>query len=87
MCVCLQAVVIMRVQLLVLRRLACDGLVLGLHDKLEEFSWTEAAWPELYSVTVKHKRDVNGEPVLVDVNDDLKRELQFFNQVCATHTI
>ena len=51
----------------------------ALHDKLEDISWsTEHSWVETLVVT-------HAEPTQVDnVDDDLARELAFYNQVGST---
>ena len=48
----------------------------GLHDKLEDIGWVEGAgWEETLVIT-------NEDPAQVqDVDDDLARELAFYNQV------
>ena len=50
----------------------------ALHDKLEDISWVEgAAWGEAQAVTA-------GEATRVEnVDDDLERELAFYNQALA----
>lgn len=49
----------------------------AMHDKLEEISWTaEQPWIESQVIT-------HATPTEVDnVDDDLARELAFYNQVC-----
>ncbi len=48
----------------------------GLHEKLEDIGWTgEAAWEETLMVT----SDVGTK--VGNVDDDLERELAFYNQV------
>ena len=48
-----------------------------LHDKLEDISWTESAdWLETLVITS------DSRPQIENVEDDLTRELAFFNQVC-----
>lgn len=51
----------------------------AMHDKLEDISWsTEQPWVETQVIT-------HAEPTLVDnVDDDLARELAFYNQVTAS---
>ena len=51
----------------------------AMHDKLEDISWsTEQPWVETQVIT-------QPEPTLVDsVDDDLARELAFYNQVTAS---
>lgn len=50
----------------------------ALQEALEEIAWpTEASWDEAQAVTAD-------EPTTVaDVDDDLERELAFYNQVCS----
>lgn len=50
----------------------------GLHERLEEFQWTDGApWTETLIVTSQ-------EPTVVpNVHDDLNRELAFYNQAMA----
>ena len=48
----------------------------GMHDKLEDIGWTsEAAWDETLMITTASKTKVD------NVDDDLARELAFYNQV------
>ncbi|BDA45324.1 probable rRNA-processing protein EBP2 [Coccomyxa sp. Obi] len=50
----------------------------GLHEKLEDISWpTEAAWDESLVITGEDPSQVE------DVDDDLARELAFYNQALA----
>lgn len=49
----------------------------GLLEKLEDIAWTsEAPWDEAQVVTASSAEQVE------DVDDDLARELSFYNQVC-----
>lgn len=49
-----------------------------LHDKLEDIAWTDdQPWEETLAVTSTAPTQVN------DVDDDLERELAFYNQVCV----
>ena len=51
----------------------------GIHDKLEEIAWTdEVAWVETQALTCGETEQ------LEDVEDDLQRELAFYNQVRIT---
>lgn len=54
----------------------------ALHDKLEDISWTtEQPWVETQVIT-------HAEPTVVDnVDDDLARELAFYNQVTASPAV
>lgn len=54
----------------------------AMHDKLEEISWVaEQPWVESQVIT-------HAAPTEVDnVDDDLARELAFYNQVCSTRLI
>ena len=54
----------------------------AMHDKLEDISWsTEQPWVETQVIT-------HTEPTLVDsVDDDLARELAFYNQVTGSPSI
>ena len=47
-----------------------------MHEKLEDIGWTsEAAWDETLMITSNDAAQVD------DVDDDLARELSFYNQV------
>ena len=47
-----------------------------MHDKLEDISWTEEQpWEETLAITSARPADI------ADVDDDLERELAFYNQV------
>ena len=49
-----------------------------MHDKLEDISWTtEQPWVETQVITHGQPTEVN------NVDDDLARELAFYNQVTA----
>ena len=52
----------------------------GMHEKLEDIGWTgEAAWDETLMITT-------AVPTHVDnVDDDLARELAFYNQASLCH--
>ena len=54
----------------------------AMHDKLEDISWSiEQPWVETQVIT-------HAEPTLVDnVDDDLARELAFYNQVTAPPSV
>lgn len=48
----------------------------GMHEKLEDFGWTtEAGWEETQMITS------TTETRVANVDDDLARELAFYNQV------
>ena len=48
----------------------------SMHEKLEDIGWTsEAAWDETLMITSNDAAQVD------DVDDDLARELSFYNQV------
>ena len=48
----------------------------GMHEKLEDIGWTEeAAWDETLMITTEQPTHVE------NVDDDLARELAFYNQV------
>ena len=48
----------------------------GIHEKLEDIGWTqEVAWEETQAITSAAACEV------ADVDDDLERELAFYNQV------
>jgi hypothetical protein len=51
----------------------------ALHEKLEDFAWVEEqGWEEGLVVTGREPTQV------ADVDDDLERELAFYNQVGVT---
>jgi len=48
----------------------------GLHDKLEDIAWIdEQPWRESLAITSQ------GPTEVADIDDDLERELAFYNQV------
>ena len=48
----------------------------GIHEKLEDIGWTEeVGWEETQAITAAAACEV------ADVDDDLERELAFYNQV------
>lgn len=51
----------------------------AIHDALEDIAWVEEAdWNESLAITSAEATQVE------DVDDDLGRELAFYNQVCAS---
>lgn len=53
----------------------------ALHDKLEEIMWEGAEFVDTQATTSS-----KDEPI-EDIEDDLQRELAFYNQVCQPHVI
>lgn len=53
----------------------------AIHEKLEDIGWTDGVpWEETQAITSSAPCEV------ADVDDDLERELAFYNQVSAWHT-